>query len=89
MVLSGMIDEVVGIALGTLLIIFSGELASFLNRASVKLYEFFPRLRTLPRSHLAGTERNYKVMFYVLRSLGVYLAALSTVFLGIYILHRP
>ena len=84
-----MIDEVVEIALGTLLIIFSKELASLLNRAFLKLYELFPRLRELPRSHLAGTERNYKVMFYVLRGLGVYLAVLSTVFLGIYILRRP
>ncbi len=75
--------------MGALLFVFSRELASLLNRASVKLYEFFPRLKALPRSYLAGTDRNYKTTFYVLRALGVYLVVLSTVFLGLYVLHRP
>jgi hypothetical protein len=87
MILSDMIDQFFGIALGNLLFIFSRDLASLLNRASVKLYEFFPRLKALPRSHLTGTERNFKCMFYVLRGLGVYLVVLSTVFLGLYMMH--
>jgi hypothetical protein len=89
MVLSRIIEQFMGIAMGALLFVFSRELASLLNRASVKLYEFFPRLKALPRSYLAGTDRNYKTTFYVLRALGVYLVVLSTVFLGLYVLHRP
>jgi hypothetical protein len=63
MVLSRIIEQFMGIAMGALLFVFSRELASLLNRASVKLYEFFPRLKALPRSYLAGTDRNYKTTF--------------------------
>jgi hypothetical protein len=89
MIFSGIIEQFTGILMGGLLFVFSRELASLLNRASVKLYEFFPRLKALPRSYLAGTDRNSKIIFYALRALGVYLVLLSTVLIGLYMLYRP
>jgi hypothetical protein len=53
------------IALGLLAFTLSHEIATAMNRFSVRFYEFFPALKkALPLSRLAGTPQNYKSELY-------------------------
>jgi hypothetical protein len=44
-------------AIGVLLFIFAGYLAAAVNVFALRLYEIFPKLWALPRSHLAAQNR--------------------------------
>ena len=84
-----MSTEIVYAALGVLLFILSGEIATLMNRVSVRLYEIFPKLKSLPRSRFAGTQQNYKTMFYTLRIVGALMALTGAIFVWLTLLHRP
>jgi len=77
-------------ALGVLAFVFSCEIASAMNRFSVRFYEVFPALKkAIPLSRLAGSPRNYKSSLYFFRILGALMMLAGTVFLGFVMLHRP
>ena len=77
------------IAIGLLAFAFSHEIATSMNRFSVRFYEFFPALKkALPLSRLAGTPRNYKSGLYAFRILGILMILFGVVFLGLVMLHR-
>ena len=76
------------VAIGILLIYFSHEIATELNRLSVKVHEVFPRLKDiLPGLQLAGTSRNYKSSLYFFRFVGAFMVLFGTFFLGLVVLH--
>ena len=75
------------VALGVLAFIFSHEIATTANRFSVRLYEIFPALKALPLSRFAGSQRNYKTMFYLFKILGALMALAGTLFIGLVMLH--
>jgi hypothetical protein len=67
------------IAVGALVFAFSHEVATGANRFAVKFYEVFPAIKkALPSSRHAGTERNYKTIYYVYKALGAVLMLIGT-----------
>jgi hypothetical protein len=76
-------------AVGLVLFRFAHEIATAVNRFSVKFYELFPALKRLPLgSRLAGTPQNYKSLFYCSRILGGLMMTGGLVFLGLVMLRR-
>ena len=74
------------IALGAMAIVFSHEIASGMNRFSVRFYEMFPALKkAISLSRLAGSPQNYKSSLYFFRILGVMMIGSGVVFLGLVI----
>ncbi len=69
--------------LGAALFFWSKPIARGVNSWSVRCYERFPRLKLLPGSQNAGTERNYKSTYICFRVCGalISLAAISDLLL--------
>ena len=71
------------IALGALLILFSHELATALNKLSVKFCEIFPSIKKrIPLSRLAGTQTNYRSSRIYFRLLGAVMLLGGAILLG-------
>ncbi len=81
-----MIEASAEVGIGALLVTFAHDVATWGNRFSVKLYETFPALKKLPRSRLAGSQLNYKYMFYALRFAGAVMLVGGTMLLGLVML---
>jgi len=77
------IESLADITVGALFITLAHDIAMIGNRFAVKIYEWFPPLKKLPRSHLAGTELNYKYLYYFFRVVGTLLLILGILFLGL------
>jgi hypothetical protein len=77
-----MIAAMTYIGIGALFIAFAHDIATMANRLSVRPYERFPILKRLPRSELAGSQRNYKSTFYFLRIVGVFMLVGGILMLG-------
>jgi hypothetical protein len=75
-------------ALGLLAVMYSHQIATAMNRFSVRFYEVFPILRKVPGARLAGTPQNYKSALYFFRILGTLMMASGIAFLGLVMLER-
>jgi hypothetical protein len=73
--------------IGVLLFILSRKIANAANQLSVRMYEVFPRLKSLPRSHFAGTQQNFKTTFYSLRIIGALMTLAGVVFFYLSLFH--
>ncbi|HET8924501.1 MAG TPA: hypothetical protein VFN26_16070 [Candidatus Acidoferrum sp.] len=77
------------IALGALLIFFSHELATSINRVSMKFYEIFPPIKKrIPLSRLAGTQTNYRISRIYFRLLGAVMLLGGAILLGKVMMYR-
>jgi hypothetical protein len=83
-----MIEAMTYIGIGALFVAFAHDIATTVNRLSVKPYERFPALKRLPRSELAGSQTNYKSTFYFLRIVGAFMLVAGILLLGAEVLHR-
>jgi hypothetical protein len=76
------------IALGALSILFSHELATAVNKLSVKLYEMLPAIKErIPLSRFAGTQKNYRSTRIYFRLLGALMVLGGAVLLGRLMMH--
>jgi hypothetical protein len=75
------------ITLGLLHFIFAHEFAGTINRFAFRFCEFFPALkRPLPSSGIAGTDRNYKSLYYFAKIFGAFMVIAGDTFLGMALL---
>jgi hypothetical protein len=71
--------------LGAALVYWSKPIAMGLNKWAAGLYERFPKLKLLPRSEIAGTELNYKVLYIYFRVLGVFVLLSAIMFVMLFL----